>query len=526
MHPVGSRPAGSAGGGAHRPHGPDDPDPWAFWLKFTASGVETGFVHFERLAIEAGGTTFSLGFHDRLTVIAGVGRLERDGLITELLSSLGPGRAGVHLELRSDAGSRYAIFRPAGGQHCVVDVDAAEDVTETFLARDGRINLLDRAGLNLPVARRAMRIGATDLTTDSRSDDWLLRLAHIDPGRLWDVARKFKDREARLAEAAADAGSTPEDAELYQEIERRHQEFEAAQAEHEKARHLSFLVAATSALIAVPGLVLIGPLAALPFLLAAIGVGIYSALLWQRLMVARVLEERILQQAGEHSYLTFQINRVNGLLASDHQRRRMIRCAEDHRAAAAEWHVLVGDIPIDWAIDRRHDVEQAHARLRDSVDGRNKMALALPAHQVTAAEVGAQLAQRLEQNRNLGAGRESMPTLLDEPFGDLPGPAKARLLELLVEAADHQQVILLTDDDDIADWARHGSMAGTVGLVEPAVDGQGGTDQGDGRADRRAAGSPATRVPGGRVPEDEGRRASSTTHKLASTKRRSRHVAA
>ena len=48
-----------------------------------------------------------------MTVIAGVGRPERDGLITELVGGLGRGRSGVHLEIASDAGTRYAIFRPA-----------------------------------------------------------------------------------------------------------------------------------------------------------------------------------------------------------------------------------------------------------------------------------------------------------------------------------------------------------------------------------------------------------------------------
>jgi len=464
-------------------------------------------VHFERLAIEAGGTTFSLAFAERLTVIAGVGRLERDGLITELVSSLGPGRGGVHLELRSDAGNRYAIFRPAGGPHCVVDVDNAEDVTEAFLARDGRINILDRAGLNLPIARRAMRIGAADLTTDSASDDWLIRLAHIDPGRLWDVARKVKDREARLQEAAADAGSTPEDAELCQEIERRHQAFECAQAEHEHVRQITFLVAAGCAMLAVPGLLLVGAFVALPLAIAAAGLGAFSASYWRRLSDARKFEEVALREAGEHSYLTFQINRVNGLLASDHQRKRMIRAADDHRAAAAEWGLLAGDVPIDWAIERRRDIDQAHARLRDAINDHNPMTLTLSAHRVTAAEVGAQLAQRLEQTRTLGAGRESMPTLLDEPFGDLAIPAKAQLLEQLVAASAHQQIILLTEDTHITEWARVEAITGSVGIVEPA--------------DARPANSAQPTASG-----DPSGMAPPLTPRMTSSRKRSRHVAA
>ena len=44
-------------------------------------------MRFERLVIEAGDNIFNLDFHNRLTVISGVGRLEREGLISELIGS-------------------------------------------------------------------------------------------------------------------------------------------------------------------------------------------------------------------------------------------------------------------------------------------------------------------------------------------------------------------------------------------------------------------------------------------------------
>jgi hypothetical protein len=411
------------------------------------------------------------------------------------------------VELLSDAGNRYAIFRPGGGQHCVVDVDNSEDVTELFRARDGRINILDRAGLTLPVAKRAMRITSADLTTDSKTDDWLQRLALIDPGRLWDVARKFKDREARLGEAATEAGSTPEAAELYQEIERRHRAFEEVQEEHERARHLSFLVAAGAALLSIPGLLMIGPIVAVALLLVAGGMGAYSATFLRKLHEARREEEAALAAAGEHSYLTFQINRVNGLIASDHQRKRMIQAAEDHRAAAAEWQVLVGDVPIDWAIERRAEIERAHARYRDVIGDHNPMALSLSQSKVTAAEVGALLGHRLAATKTLGAGRESMPSLLDEPFGDLAKPAKAELLEQLLASAQGQQIILLTDDPEIADWARVESLTGAISLIEPAASHELGHRPGPPNSERGEGGRDGNAV-------------------LPSPKRRSRHVAA
>ena len=44
------------------------------------------------------------------------------------------------------------------------------------------------------------------------------------------------------------------------------------------------------------------------------------------------------------------------------------------------------------------------------------------------------------------------------------------LLELLVRSSAHQQIILLTEDQSIASWARLESMTGTMALVEPSRD--------------------------------------------------------
>src|ERR1700712_2437929 len=87
-------------------------------------------VRFERMVIEAGSNTFSLIAHPRLTVIAGVGHVERDALVGELLGSLGSARSGVHVELVDDTGRRLAVFRPRNGRHLVVDIDRTCDVSD------------------------------------------------------------------------------------------------------------------------------------------------------------------------------------------------------------------------------------------------------------------------------------------------------------------------------------------------------------------------------------------------------------
>jgi len=424
-------------------------------------------VHFERLAIEAGDETFTLAFHDRLTVIAGVGRLERDGLMNELVGALSSGRSGVHLEVRSDAGDRYAIFRTAMGAHRVVDIDRSEDVTHRFTDDSGRVNLLKRSGLTIQQAKRVMRLTPSDLRSKSKYDELVTALAYIEPTRLWDVARKVQEREAALNDAAEALGSTPQDAEVFEEIERRHQEFEAAQVETERVRHLTFLAATAAAMLSIPALVFVGTWLCVGFLLGAAGVGAYSAKFWLRMQVARRREEEALRAAGAHSYLAFQINRVNGLLASDHHRRQLMRAAADHRAAIAEWQLLAGDVPVEWALEHRREIERAHARLRDAVEPRNPMALALSPVEQTAAEVGQLVLERLGQAKKLGAGGESFPVFFDDSFIEVPRASKPELLELLVKASAEQQIIYMTNDEDVASWARVEALTGDLAIVEP-----------------------------------------------------------
>ena len=423
-------------------------------------------MHFERLVIESGSDTFTLDLHPRLTIVAGVGRLERDGLINELVGALGSGRSGVHLELGSDAGTRYTIFRPVGGRHCVVDVDHTQDVTDAFLAPDGSVNLLDRAGLTERTAKRTMRITDQDLASRSQQEDAVVALARLDQGRLWDVAWKVQDRENQLADVAASAGATVEDAGAFEEIERRHREFEAAQVQHEKFRHLWFMVGGITAIGAVPAAVTMGPWGAIPLVLAAAVTTALSIVFWRRLESARALEEQALREAGAHSYLTFQINRVNESLASDQHRRALVLAAEYHRAAIIEWKLLAGEIPVEWAIEKRRLVREEANRLA-SADPAPPVAPTVPSPEQAGEDLAHSLLRRLEELRTLGAGGESFPAFLDDPLTSLGAAAKAQLLEQISAASKRQQVILLTEDTDVAAWARVEALTGNLRVIEP-----------------------------------------------------------
>ena len=430
-------------------------------------------MHFERLVIEAGKRTYALDLHRRLTVIAGVGHLEREGLITELIGGLGAGRSGVHLEIASDAGQRYAIFRPTGGRHRVVDIERSADVTESFTTDQG-LDVLRRAGIDPRGARRQLCLSPNDLATRSQLEHYVASLARLDQSRLWDVAAKVKDREQHLAETAKETGSDTEDAVAFAEIELRHQEFEQAQDENERVRYLSFITGAGSALVGIAAAALYGFFWALPFLMLAIAATVASIVYWQRLETARTREEDALRAVGVASYLTFQIHRVNGLIGNDHARRLMMQAAEEHRAAMAEWRVLVGDVPIEWAVQHRREIKAEAARLRGATATDRQPSNPVPRSEDNRAELAHVLLERLQRLKTIGAGGESFPMLVDDALVDVDPATKPTLLELLMKASANQQVIYLTEDPDVASWARVEAMTGQLAIVEPAPEREAG----------------------------------------------------
>ena len=427
-------------------------------------------MHFERLAIEAGDDTFTLDFHERLTVIAGMGQLERDGLVNELVGGLSAGRPGVHLEVRSDGGERYAVFRPRSGAPRIVDIERAADVTASFTNGAGQVNILERAGLTPSTARRAMRITAADLAARSHGDALVDRLARLDPDRLWDVARGVLESKARLEEIAEALGSNAEDVEAYDEIERRHAELETVQREAESIRGLSFAIAALCTMAALPAMLVTGPWLTVPLLAGAIAAVAYSLVAWRRSTEAERREQEALDAVGARSYLAFQVSRVNELVASETQRRQLMAAASDHRKALTRWEVLAGDVPADWALEHRREIAEAHAALRRALGVTGAMPLTVDADagESGASETQAAVRQHLGRLRHLGAGGESFPAFLDDPFVELDPAQKVELLGVAAQASRQQQIVVLTDDPAVVHWARLECISGDLALVEPA----------------------------------------------------------
>lgn len=443
-------------------------------------------VRYERLVIEADENTFTLDLHPQLTVIAGVGRLEREGLTNELIGALGSTRAGVHAEIVSDNGARFALFRPVGSRHRVVSIDTATDVSDRFRNAQGEIDLLARAGLDQRAAKRRMRLTAADLVASSHTDQVIRRLAQVDPAELWAAAERVRITEDHLAAEAEAVGTQPEDAEVVQRIEDRHMAFVKAQARHERYRKLSFFAGAIAALAAVPITMIAGEVAAAPLLILAAVITGMSFLEYKRMEQAQTEEEEALKAAGAQSYLGFHLQRVNGLLASDQHRKRLMRAAEEHRASVAAWRELAGDVEVTWALEHREAIDAA-ARLRRELT-------------VTVTPEGADIAviddsdgdlaqallARLAEVRNLGPGGESFPLILDDPLRELSPAQKPALLELLVRASKGQQLVYLTEDDAVGAWARLEALTGELTVLEPA----GMTEQ------RIAAGTSGARLGG------------------------------
>lgn len=423
-------------------------------------------MRFERLVIEADENTFSLDFHPQLTVISGVGRLEREGLISELVGSLTASRAGVHAEIMADTGNRFAIFRPYGARARVIDIDASADVSARFADETGAIDLLSVAGLDARAARRTLRVSASDLTTSTHHDQIVRRLAAVDPATLWGLAERVRAAQAELDTAAADTGSSPEDAAVVSRIEEQHERFEGAQARAERFRKVSFIVGALSALAAVPAAMFISQLASMGLIVVAAVVTAISFLQHQRMVTARKAENEALAAAGADSYLGFHLQRVNGLLDSEHARRRMVEAGREHEAAIGTWFELAGEIVPEWAYDHRDEIEEASRRMSDVTAITSNP---LTANDDDAVSLAHALMARLDTVRTAGPDGESLPLVLDDSLRGIDHDLKAPLLELLLHSSSKQQIVFLTEDTDVADWARVEAITGELSILEPTA---------------------------------------------------------
>ncbi len=419
----------------------------------------------ERLVIEAGENTLTLELHPRLTVVAGMGQVERESLVGELIGAFAGSRPGLHMEIEERSGRHLALFRPPTGRHRMVDVDRVRDVTAEFTDEDGDCNVLSTLGLDSRTARRLMRFGLSDLATSNERGKAVEVLAGLDQRRVWALAESLRQAEGDLTTEAEAIGSAPEDASMIDEVEARHIAVERAADQFESTRKRTFWIGGASALATIPGAMGAGPVGLLFGLVAAASV---AASLLARAKVGRAAkaEERALADAGANSYLGFQLQRVNGLLGNDAHRKALMDVAGARRVALGEWQQIAGDIPVEWAFAHREEI-QAASRLRREVDALGALSATAPdLTEDYTGELAHVLVSRLAEVRSIAG--EGVPLLLDDPFQQLDPSVKLLLLELLGRSAGEPQIVILTEDEDVASWARLEALTGEVALVEPA----------------------------------------------------------
>jgi hypothetical protein len=434
-------------------------------LQVRRAEADPGGMRVERLVIEAGDNTLTLDLHPRLTVVAGMGRIEREGLVGELIGALGGSRPGLHLELEERSGRHLAVFRPTIGRHRIVDVDRAKDVTAEFADAEGECNLLTHLGLDSRTARRMMRFGAADLATNSNRGHAVEVLAALDQQRVWAAAEALRRAEGDLTSESEAIGSAPEDAAMIEEVEARHNAVEQAADQFERTRKRTFWVGGACGLATIPGVAAAGA-EGLLFAVLAIASVIASLLARAKVGRAAKAEERALADAGASSYLGFQLQRVNGLLANDSSRKVLMDVAGARRAALADWEHVAGDIPVEFALANREEIEGA-SRLRREVDALSSISSTAPdVPGDLTSDLAHALVTRLAEARAVAG--EGMPLLLDDPFQQLDPSVKPLLLELLGRSAGEPQIVFLTEDEDVASWARLEALTGEVALIEPA----------------------------------------------------------
>lgn len=131
------------------------------------------------------------------------------------------------------------------------------------------------------------------------------------------------------------------------------------------------------------------------------------------------------------------------------------------------WRSVAGETDVHWANDHRTEI-QAAARLRQHIAALRSLSSSAPDISDDDAVALAQgIVSQLGAATNAAGPRP--PVLLDETFDELDPAVVPLLLELLPGLVGDLQVLLLTDDEAIASWARLEALAGELALVEPAL---------------------------------------------------------
>jgi hypothetical protein len=421
-------------------------------------------MRFQQLVLEAGESEVTLSFHPRLTVIGGLGREEREGVIGELLGVMAGVRENTRLDLVDDTGRRLSVRRAAVHERDkVLNLENAHEISLEYL-NGGRIDLLHALGLDLERARRRCRLSPDDITAVSRGDTLVASLATRNQEKLWAAAERVRSAEIRLAEEAQPIRTTADDRVVIEDIEQRHADFEAARSRHDTVRQHSLFVGGVCALGAGPAIV-VGRWTALPFLAVALLSMVVAIVSRRRMRKAGRAEHQALAAAGATSHVGFHMQRISDRLDRHDERPSLTAAGAEQREAAAAWQAMAGGVSADWAFAMRDRIAMAADRLL--ARGRVRSYAGRHTGQPEPAELAEALMIRLADLRHVGPDGESFPLILDEPLVGIDLPIKQWMLELVARTAGSPQIVYLTEDPDIAAWARIEALAGQLDVIEP-----------------------------------------------------------
>ena len=423
-------------------------------------------MRISRLVIESDKRNFTLDLHPRCTVIAGLDPAENDALITEFTSAIGPGRAGVHLELTDGDANKLAVFRPATARHRVIDVERSADLTEHYRKRDGNVDLLHANGTSTHEARDHLVLAPAHLPRSDTTDPVIRKLASLDQKVLHAALKKLEAAEKQLAKFT-EPGPDDSRSAAVDRVEALHAELEERQATHERARRFSYYIGVFAAVVSFLVVLSGGPvLAVVPLVALAAGVSAFPILQLRRLAEARVQEDEALDEAGAQSYLGLHIQRVNSLISNNERRSEMLVADEHYRLALEEWKSLAGDIPMRWVLEHSYEIAQA-AMLRQELIEQGALAVEDGVVDDSGLLFLRSLRSWITTADGLGK-RSGLPIICNDPFQELDSPATPVLLEELTRTSLRHQVIFLTNDPDVISWAAAEAVAGHISLLEQA----------------------------------------------------------
>lgn len=396
-----------------------------------------------RVELATGNETVELHLHPRLTLVTGLGRLEREALAAEVLGAISSGRPGLSVDIVADDGRCLEVRRPLDGAASVTDSGSQHDLTDRF--RDTRggttIDVLGALGVNRAAGHELLHVREQDLRGGTEPDDIVGRLAALDQDILWSTAIAVAELEVEMATLHEAANSDPYSA-MADEIETVHAARDMAGDHLDTTRSQSRLGAPVVVLISIAAGLITHPLLALPFLAAA---GALVARAWragQDYEAAEQAEHDVLDRAGISSYLNFQLKKVDELTSSSSNRSRTLETAELHRAARDRWELLAGKgVSLEWAAAHRPDISATADELRGGGGG-NSGPFGTCDRLIDSFTAARQ------------AVGEAIPVIIDDLFSTLDDDALATVLAALSTYSPHLQIIAMSNDERVHAWAR------------------------------------------------------------------------